>query len=36
VVEEEPEEEKKVGANTNSNMKRTKLTNPKTLRPLSK
>ncbi|KAE8996216.1 Elongation factor 3 [Phytophthora fragariae] len=36
VVEEEPEEEKKVGSNINSNMKRTKLTNPKTMRPLSK
>ncbi|KUF98753.1 Chromodomain-helicase-DNA-binding protein 7 [Phytophthora nicotianae] len=36
VIEEEPEEEKKVGSNINSSMKRTKLTNPKTLRPLSK
>ncbi|RLN60600.1 hypothetical protein BBP00_00005892 [Phytophthora kernoviae] len=39
VIEEEDEDEekaKKVGSNTNDNLKRTKLTNPKTLRPLSK
>ncbi|RLN93037.1 hypothetical protein BBJ28_00015253 [Nothophytophthora sp. Chile5] len=36
ILEEEPEEEKKMGGNNNDNMKRTKLTNPKTLRPLSK
>ncbi|CAI5730704.1 unnamed protein product [Hyaloperonospora brassicae] len=36
VIDEEPEEEKKVGSNHNVSMKRTKLTNPKTLRPLSK
>ena len=36
VIDEEPEEEKKVGSNHNADMKRTKLTNPKTLRPLSK
>ncbi|CAI5731096.1 unnamed protein product [Peronospora destructor] len=36
VIDEEPEEEKKAGSNHNADMKRTKLTNPKTLRPLSK
>lgn len=38
IEEEDPDEIKanKVGSNLNDNMKRTKLTNPKTLRPLSK
>lgn len=36
ILEEEPEEEKKKGGSFNDDMKRTKLTNPKTLRPLSK
>jgi elongation factor 3 len=36
VLEDEPEEESKNTGNTNDHMARTKLTNPKTLRPLSK
>lgn len=36
ILEEEPEEEKKLSGNNNDHMTRTKLTNPKTLRPLSK
>ncbi|KAF1325175.1 Elongation factor 3, partial [Globisporangium splendens] len=36
ILEEEPEEEEKGKGNTNDSMKRTKLTNPKSLRPLSK
>ncbi|TDH71526.1 hypothetical protein CCR75_006485 [Bremia lactucae] len=35
VIDDEPEDEKK-SSNVNTSMKRTKLTNPKTLRPLSK
>lgn len=36
IIDDEPEEDKKTAGSINDQMKRTKLTNPKTLRPLSK